>query len=187
MLSLTAHLEKLSWEKREKNKEVLVTDRLVSPTPLLSPLPVQDPLTPLDPLTPVGKYLVPLSLRDSEPSPHPLTSQACLDSTTGEELSCRVYDLKWFQSKAALFSIGSGVAGVHKTRDVLFTNNRAFIFSDKHYGDLHQYLQEKKKLKEVEAASLFSQIVDLVREAHSCGIALRDIKLKKFVFVDARR
>ena len=31
----------------------------------------------------------------------------------------------------------------------------------------------------MEAAPLFQQIVELVKEAHSRGIALRDIKLKK--------
>lgn len=172
MHSLTSHLEKLTWEK--ENKELVVKDRLGSLSPPNSQLPIQEPLLP------VGKYLVPLSSLQGEPS-----SSACLDSFTGEELSCRVYDLKLFQSKAAVFCTGAN--GVHRTSEVLITGGHAFVFSDVSYGDLHQYLREKKKLKEMEAASLFHQIVELVEDAHSRGIALRDIKLKKFVFEDAER
>ncbi len=61
------------------------------------------------------------------------------------------------------------------------------VISNLIYGDLHQYLRERKRLTEVQAAPLFQQIVRLVRDAHSRGIALRDIKLKKFVFEDKAR
>lgn len=186
MHSLASHLEKLTWE-RERKKELYLKGRiglgrLTPPTPQVlvqeSVVPSQNSLQ--EPVVPVGKYLIPLSALEGEP-----TSSTCLDGATGEELSCRVYDRRFFQSKAALFS--AGVRGVHGTREVLLTDSHAFVFSNLSYGDLHQYLREKKKLKEKEAASLFSQIVGLVREAHSRGIALRDIKLKKFVFEDVSR
>lgn len=176
MHSLASHLEKLTWEK--ERKELLLKNRLSPPS---AQVPIQDPLPRIqEPLLPVGKYLVPLSSLEGEPASSP-----CLDSFTGEELSCRVYNLKLFQSKAALFYTGAD--GVHRTREVLLTDSHAFVFSDMSYGDLHQYLRERKKLKEMEAASLFRQIVELVKDAHSRGIALRDIKLKKFVFEDAKR
>lgn len=172
MYSLASHLQELTWKKEQEKKNS--KDRHSNPTPPSTQVPIQEPLVP------VGKYLVPMSSLEGEP-----TSSRCLDSTTGEELSCRVYDLKLYQSKAALFSTGAD--GVHRTRDILSTANRVFVFSDASYGDLHQYLREKKRLKEMEAASLFRQIVELVKDAHSRGITLRDIKLKKFVFEDARR
>lgn len=179
MHSLASHLEKLKWE--EEKKRLFLEDECVSEgVSQLQPsypgvLPGNRELA-----VPVGKYLVPLASLEGEPS-----STSCLDTSSGEQLSCRVYNLKFFQSKSALF--GTDTKGVHSSREVLLTNSHAFVFSKSSYGDLHQYLKEKKKLKEVEAASLFRQIVELVKYSHSCGIALRDIKLKKFIFEDVSR
>lgn len=169
MQSLASHLEKLSWEKEKK-----LTTLKNNPSP-------PSPATTPEAVTPIGQYLVPLSALEGEPK-----SSICLDSTTAERLSCRVYDYKFFQNKAVLFSTGY-VKGVHPIREVLTTQTRAFVFSNLSYGDLHQYLREKKRLTEVEAAPLFRQIVGLVTDAHHGGVALRDIKLKKFVFEDVLR
>lgn len=130
-----------------------------------------------------GTYLIPISsLEGVQVKPKEIK---CLDSTTGEELSCRVYDRKFYHLKAALFFIGADV--VHKTKDIVSAENHVFVFSNASYGDLLQYIREKKRLKEMETASLFRQIVELVKNAHSCGIALRDVKLEKFVFEDTKR
>lgn len=171
MHSLASHLEKLTSEKEKKNvRSSSCLSPCNSPVELLS-----------EPVIPIGHYLVPLTALEGEPT----TTTTCLDSSTGEHLSCRVYDLKVFQSKSALFSSGS--KGVHPIREVLLTKDHAFVFTSRSYGDLHQYLKEKKRLTEVQAAPLFKQIVELVGGAHAQGIALRDIKLKKFVFADSAR
>lgn len=175
MQSLASHLEKLSWEKEKKK----LSARETSASPII-PAAVQSRGTP-EAVTPIGRYLVPLSALQGEPK-----SSICENSFTGEQLSCRVYDYKFFQSKAALFSTGY-VKGVHPIREVFATQTRAFVFSNVNYGDLHQYLREKKRLTEVEAAPLFQQIVELVKDSHSRGVALRDIKLKKFIFEDVLR
>lgn len=104
------------------------------------------------------------------------------DVNSGQVLNFRVYDLRTFNTKAHL--IFSGVLGVCQVGDVKMDSSNVFVFTERTYGDLHQYLRGKKKLSESVAAPLFKQIVQLVCNAHSHNIALRDIKLKKFVFSD---
>ena len=171
MYSLTWHLERLSWEKE---KALKANNGLTpcSSAPQLKP--------DNNGAIAIGQYVVPLALPESETN-----SRVCIDTSTGEQLSCRVYDLKLFQSKADLFF--SGTKGVHCIREVAVAGDYVYVFSDLTHGDLHQYLRDKKKLTEVQAAPLFQQIVELIKDAHSRGIALRDIKLKKFVFEDAER
>ena len=62
-----------------------------------------------------------------------------------------------------------------------------FVIGSRTYGDLHNYLKQHKKLSEVQAAPIFRQILTLVRDAHRKNIALRDLKLKNFVFEDPER
>lgn len=178
MYTLASHLQQLTWEK-EKRKISNDASGSGLATPPASPQHANP-----EPVVSVGRYVIPASsLEAGDP-----LSTLCLDSATGKHLSCRTYDLKFFQSKTALFSAGTGVKGVHPTRDVLLGGrNRVLVVSSMIYGDLHQYLRERKRLTEVQAAPLFQQIVHLVRDAHTKGIALRDIKLKKFVFEDESR
>lgn len=124
----------------------------------------------------VGPYVVQTSLSEKE---------LCIDARTGKTLACQVYDLKTFHTKAHLFF--SGLEGVHPILDVQVTEENAFVISNPTYGDLHQYLRQKRRLSETQAAPLFRQLVQLVFRAHSKGIALRDIKLKKIVFEDKQR
>ena len=174
MFSLAEHLEKLSHEQNKTWRE----DEAVS-SPCPNPV-VYLPVSRCEDMVCVDQYLVPVAALDGEPS-----SYLCVDHSSGEELSCRVYDAKFFQSRTELYL--AGIQGVHPLREVVTAGGRVFVFSEKTYEDLHQYLREKKKLTEVQAAPLFRQIVELVRAAHAKNIALRDIKLKKFVFEDANR
>lgn len=64
------------------------------------------------------------------------------------------------------------------------TGENVFVFFKPHYGDLHSYMKEKKRLSESEARSIFRQCVEAVRSCHENNIIIRDIKLKKFVFLD---
>lgn len=55
------------------------------------------------------------------------------------------------------------------------------------YEDLHTYLRENHRLCETEARTLFHQICETVLICHRNGIILRDLKLKRFFFVDEAR
>ena len=129
----------------------------------------------------VGPYVIQASQQGDVKD----TDHCCVDSRTGRTLACHVYDLKTFHSKAHLLL--ADLEGVHPILDVQVAGENAFVISDPTYGDLHQYLRQKRRLSETQAAPLFQQLVRLVCKAHARGIALRDIKLKKIVFEDQER
>lgn len=65
--------------------------------------------------------------------------------------------------------------------------NNVYVIFEPHHGDLHSYMKEKKRLEEPEAKHIFRQCVEAVNSCHENGIIVRDIKLKKFVFIDKER
>lgn len=163
MLSLLEHLDRLS------NYEEKPTD----------PEQPKLPFEPGAPLLSIDNYLVQVNTTDHTDND---SCRPAFDVNSGEVLNFRVYDQRTFNIKAQL--IFSGVEGVCEVRDVKATGDSVFVFGTRTFGDLHQYLRGKKKLSEAKAAPLFKQIVQLVANAHKHNIALRDIKLKKFVFTD---
>ena len=88
-----------------------------------------------------------------------------------------------------------GSERVYKFNEILIDESYAkgdekqyvYAIYEPHYGDLHTYMKEKKRLDEPEARHIFKQCVQAVADCHDNGIIIRDIKLKKFVFVDAER
>lgn len=71
--------------------------------------------------------------------------------------------------------------------EIILGETKAYVIFEKHYGDLHSYVRQRKRLKEEEAHRLFEQIVSAVEYCHSNGIVLRDLKLRKFVFKNPER
>lgn len=71
--------------------------------------------------------------------------------------------------------------------EIIQGNKYVYVFFDKHYGDLHSYVRSKRKLKEGEAMRLYKQIAEAVAQCHECGVVIRDLKLRKFVFTDQEK
>jgi len=71
--------------------------------------------------------------------------------------------------------------------EIILGETKAYVLFERHYGDLHAYVREKRKLKEEEAVLLIRQIVAAVKHCHDAGIILRDLKLRKFVFKNKER
>ena len=67
---------------------------------------------------------------------------------------------------------------MHRVLDVRRHGEEVFVFSPKPFGDLHNYLKQRRNLK----GGVAEQIVLLVRDAHCKNVVLRDLKLSKFVF-----
>ena len=110
---------------------------------------------------------------------------SCVDTLTGERLSVQVYKKKEFVQLASILL--TSCTGVNSPLHVISTDDEVVTVCKRTYGDLHDFLRSKKRLTEAQAAPLFRQIVDLVKHAHRQGIVLRDLKLKKFMFVDSER
>ena len=168
-MSLASYLQQLNSQQSNQRVEHVVT---YSRPPLPLPFPAGSHLLR------VGHYVVNLSAKEADQHPS-------LDRRTRQLINCKVYSLKDFQHLAPL--VYSDIEGVHTVLDVNTLQDNVYVFSTRPYGDLHNYLKQRKKLKEGLAASIFRQIVLLVQDAHCKKVVLRDLKLKKFVFEDPEK
>ena len=76
----------------------------------------------------------------------------------------------------------AGSPYINAVKEVVRTDSKTYLIFPTPSTDLHSYVRTKRRLKEYQARHLFRQIVSAVHEAHSKGIVLRDLKLRKFVF-----
>jgi len=70
---------------------------------------------------------------------------------------------------------------------IIGNDGHYYYFQPKHYGSLHSFVVERKRLTESECLIYFRQILNLVIFCHRRRVILRDLKLRKFVFVDDDR
>lgn len=71
--------------------------------------------------------------------------------------------------------------------EVVMGERSVYVFFQHNYGDMHSYVRTCKRLQEEEAVRLFGQMAAAVAHCHEHGVVLRDLKLRKFVFVDQQR
>lgn len=140
-----------------------------------------------------------------------MSNLKCTDIFTGEQFLCKVINEPFIKVQQAYFKLQqetdncrSSIFGhqlIRGVRDIVPLNKqRTYIILAPAqtqssspsegagiYEDLHTYLREKHRLCESEARSLFHQICETVLICHRNGIILRDLKLKRFFFVDEAR
>ena len=87
---------------------------------------------------------------------------------------------------AAHFRV-DGHPNINPIHEVIVGDKQTYLFFPPCFTDLHSYVRTRRRLREPQARPLFRQIVSAVHEAHSKGIVLRDLKLRKFVFADESR
>lgn len=109
----------------------------------------------------------------------------CTDSRTGERHCVLRMDSKAFATVAHVLS--NEFKGVQRTRAVHIMDGKAYLFKSRNYGDLYSHLKYYKRLSEIQAMPLFRQMVETVKDVHSSGIVLRNLRLKKFVFIDVHK
>ena len=73
---------------------------------------------------------------------------------------------------------------INPLQEVIVGDKLSYLFFPPCSTDLHSYVRTRRRLREPHARILFRQIVSAVHEAHSKGLVLRDLKLRKFVFTD---
>ncbi|XP_025090474.1 tribbles homolog 2-like [Pomacea canaliculata] len=110
-----------------------------------------------------------------------------VDTTTQEEFTCKVFPIDRYREALSPYWQVDCHKNIAATTEVVLGESRAYIFFHKNYGDLHSYVRQKKRLREDEAQHLFRQIVDAICHCHDNNVILRDLKLRKFVFIDPER
>ena len=87
--------------------------------------------------------------------------------------------------------VGGDISPSHSSplslQEVVVGHKNVYLMFPPCNGDLHSYVRTRRRLREPSARHLFRQIVWAVHEAHTKGIVLRDLKLRKFVFTDESR
>ncbi|XP_028819828.1 tribbles homolog 1 [Denticeps clupeoides] len=112
---------------------------------------------------------------------------SALNTHTGEELLCKVFDMGLYQEKVRPYGMVPAHRNVAGLRDIVLGERQAYVFQEKDFGDMHTFVKSCKRLPEEQAARLFRQVVAAVAHCHQAGVVLGDLKLRKFVFGDEQR
>jgi len=113
----------------------------------------------------------------------------CLHIETNEEFVCKVMnrDAACQRLLTAHYMV-DGHPNINTIQEVVVGKDHVYLVLPACAGgDLHSYVRARRRLREAVARHLFRQVVAAVHEAHTHGIVLRDLKLRKFVFTDESR
>lgn len=143
------------------------------------------PLAPTS-VTKIGNYLLLEKLCTASASTV-VTAHRAIHIASDEEFICKVFPLSKYRELLA----PHWEAGIHDhingISEIILGRTQAYVLFQRSYEDLHSYIRSRRRLREPEAASLFSQILSAIQHCHERGIILRDLKLRKFVFIDEQR
>jgi len=128
-----------------------------------------------------GKYLL---LEEIEGA----SLHRCLHIESNQEFICKVKPLDSACQRllTAHYRV-DGHPNINTIQEVVIGHHRVYLVLPPCHGDLHSYVRSRRRLREASARALFRQVVSAVHHAHTRGIVLRDLKLRKFVFTDESR
>ncbi|XP_034387875.1 tribbles homolog 3 [Cyclopterus lumpus] len=106
---------------------------------------------------------------------------------TKEQYTCQVLPLCGYQERLAAYARIGHHDNVCGLLDVVIGQDSVYVFLPGHHGDMHAYVRTRKRLAEEEAGLLFAQMLNAVMHCHRHGVVLRDLKLRRFVFIDKYR
>lgn len=106
---------------------------------------------------------------------------------TNEESICKVFPADRYREVICTYWQVDSHPNISRVEEVIIKSQQVYLFFKCNYGDLHSYVRQKKRLKEAEACHLFKQVVEAVSHCHCNGVVLRDLKLRKFVFIDPEK
>uniref|UniRef100_A0AAZ3QVI0 Protein kinase domain-containing protein n=2 Tax=Oncorhynchus tshawytscha TaxID=74940 RepID=A0AAZ3QVI0_ONCTS len=106
---------------------------------------------------------------------------------TEQEYTCKVFSMRRYQELIAPYARLLPHDNICRIAEVVMGEHSVYVFFQHNYGDMHSYVRACKRLQEEEAVRLFGQMAAAVAHCHEHGVVLRDLKLRKFVFVDQQR
>ncbi|XP_033482249.2 tribbles homolog 3 [Epinephelus lanceolatus] len=130
--------------------------------------------------TKVGSYFL------FEPCEGEKTYRA-VHAQTKQQYTCQVLPLRGYQERLAAYSRVGHHDNICGLLDVVIGQDSVYVFLPGHHGDMHAYVRSRKRLGEDEARDLFAQMLNAVTHCHLHGVVLRDLKLRRFVFIDQYR
>ncbi|MEQ2198792.1 hypothetical protein XENOCAPTIV_018481 [Xenoophorus captivus] len=92
-----------------------------------------------------------------------------------------------FQERLAAYDRIGKHDNICGLQDVVVGQDNLYVFLPDHHGDMHAFVRSRKHLDEEEAGRLFVQMLNAVTYCHHKGVILRDLKLRRFVFMDKYR
>uniref|UniRef100_UPI00358FF33A tribbles homolog 3-like n=1 Tax=Myxine glutinosa TaxID=7769 RepID=UPI00358FF33A len=105
-----------------------------------------------------------------------------VDTRSGVEVVCKVWPLHRCASAFEAYARVGLHPQVSSPLDILVGSRHTYVFFPRHYGTAHGVLRSYGPVSEASAATLFRQMVEAVAHCHACGLVLRDLKLRKFVY-----
>lgn len=134
----------------------------------------------------IGNYLLLEKLCTASASSVVIAHRA-VHIITQQEYVCKVFPLNKYRELLA----PHWESGVHEhisgIVEIILGRTKAYVIFPRSHEDLHSYIRRKRRLRETEASALFMQILSAIQHCHERGIILRDLKLRKFVFIDEQR
>ncbi|XP_074067927.1 tribbles homolog 3 [Macrotis lagotis] len=154
----------------------------------LCPAPCQQPLIrPKEPTSDAPaafSRLGPYVLLEAEEGGRTYRAVHC---PTNTEYMCKVYLAGSYQELLSPYAHLPRHPHVTPVAEAVLGQNHIYVFFPRAYGDMHSYVKERRRVPEREAAALFLQMAEAVAHCHQHNLVLRDLKLRKFVFVNQER
>ncbi|XP_044520222.1 tribbles homolog 3 [Gracilinanus agilis] len=156
--------------------------------PQLCPAPCQQPLLrPPEPTSDAPaafSRLGPYVLLEAQEGGRAYRAMHC---PTNTEYMCKVYPAASYRELLSPYAHLPRHPHVAPVVEAVLGQQHVYVFFPRAHGDMHSYVRERRRVPEREAASLFLQMAQAVAHCHQHNLVLRDLKLRKFVFVDRER
>ncbi|XP_051835416.1 tribbles homolog 3 isoform X1 [Antechinus flavipes] len=158
------------------------------PDPQLCPAPCQEPSLKLPEPTSdapaafsrLGPYL----LLEAQEGGKAYRAVHC---PTNTEYVCKVYLAGCYPELLSPYAHLPRHPHVAPVAEAVLGKHHVYVFFPRAHGDMHSYVRERRRVPEREAAALFLQMAQAVAHCHHHNLVLRDLKLRKFVFVNPER
>jgi len=174
-------------------------DTFLLPHQIDADVPPRTPLPPPPSATPLSPTPAPAPSFTPAPSPQVLDGRYLLvaapdahtfegvDMATEQRVVVKRVCPRTGAEVCAQHALLSHSAHVLAPLECVRADPHSWLVCAPHYGDLHSYVRQHRRVQQDEAVRLFRHAARAVRDCHAAGCVLRDLKLRKFVFADPAR